>query len=224
MIEAVFVGTLAPLCFLLIILKEDNRRLILFFLWGLAAALAAYYLNGFLQGALGLGLRETSIQLAPFTEESLKALPLLYYLFSKKRERSYEVVRNALAIGIGFSILENIAYLTVLAPEGLRSAMGFAVLRSASACLLHGSAVALVGYTIRQARLYRIHSPELILGALFCAVLSHGLFNYLAGIASAWPLCVLIPALLFSIEILAWNFFGKKPSALPAAIAERTEA
>lgn len=224
MIEAVFIGTLAPMLFLLFVLKEDGRRLILFFLWGMCAALGAYYLNGYLQYRLGLTLADTSVKLAPYTEEALKALPLVAYLFTRRQEQSYEVVRNAMAVGIGFSILENIAYLTVLAPEGMRSAIGFVALRSVSACVLHGTACALTGYAVRQSRVYRILSVELIVGALITAMLVHALFNRLTLVPSAWFLCVLVPATLFAVEIVAWNFFGKRAAAIPPAILEREQS
>jgi RsiW-degrading membrane proteinase PrsW (M82 family) len=220
MIEAVYVGTLAPLLFLLLVLKEENRRLILFLLWGLTAALAAYYLNAILRDALRISTEEESRRVAPVVEELLKAAPLFLYLFSRKSDRSYEAVRNGLAVGIGFSILENVAYLTVSAPHGLRSVFGFIVLRSLSACLFHGAATALTGYVVRQMRLYRLGSPLLALGVLATAIMSHGIFNAIASIPSAWFACVLVPAALFAIELWTWNIFGRKSSSLPPSIAE----
>jgi len=220
MIETVYVGTLAPLLFLLLVLKEGNRRLLLFLLWGLTASLGAYYLNAYLRDLFGMNAEQAATRIVPVVEELLKALPLFVYFFSAKNDRSYEVVRNGFASGIGFSVLENVAYLTVLAPSGLKSALGFIILRSVSACLLHGATTALTGYGIRQMRLYRIGSPLLVLGILGTAALTHSIFNRIGEISSAWFAAILVPGVVFAVELLGWNIFGRKSASLPPTVAQ----
>ncbi len=127
MIEAVYVGTLAPLLFLILVLKDANRRLILFLVWGLTAALGAYYLNAFFRDALGIPTEYVSTRVAPAVEELLKAAT---------------------------------------------------------------------------------------------AILAHGIFNSIAAIPSAWFACVLVPTVIFAIEFLAWNIFGRKSASLPPALAK----
>jgi len=220
MIETVYVGTLAPMLFLVLVLKDANRRVVVFLLWGLTAALGAYYLNAYLRDLFSMTTDAESDRVAPIVEEVLKALPLYFYLFSRKNDRSYEAVRNGLASGIGFSILENVAYLTVLAPTGLRSALGFIILRSVSACLLHGATTALTGYGVRQMRLYRVGSPLLAIGILALAVVAHGIFNRIAGLPTAWLASILVPGVLFAVEFFGWNIYGRKPASLPPTIAQ----
>ena len=221
MITTVYVGTLLPMLFLLLVLKDANRRLVLFLLWGLTASLAAYYLNAAARDLLRTTASYESDHVAPVLEELLGALPVYLYLFARKNERSYEVVRNALASGIGFSILENVAYLTTLAPAGVHSRLLFIVLRSVSACLLHGATTSLTGYAIREMRLYRLRSPFVLLGALGVAILLHGIFNRLAGTAGLWSLSIAVPVALFSAEYFVWNIFGRRSASLPSAAARQ---
>lgn len=221
MITTVYVGTLLPMLFLLLVLKDANRRLVLFLLWGLTASLAAYYLNAAARDLLRTTAVYESDHIAPVLEEFLEALPVYLYLFARKNERSYEVVRNALASGIGFSILENVAYLTTLAPVGAHSRLLFIVLRSVSACLLHGATTSLTGYAIREMRLYRLRSPLMLLGVLLVAILLHGIFNWLAGNAKLWELSIAVPVALFAVEFFVWNVFGRRSASLPSAVVRQ---
>jgi RsiW-degrading membrane proteinase PrsW (M82 family) len=216
MILGMYAAIFAPLVFLLVILKKDNRRLILFFMWGLTAALIAYFANSFLCDRLRLDFGGMSRTVAPFAEEILKALPLYLYFFSKDRANLYEAPKNAMAVGIGFSVLENYYYLSSFQGEGAKLTALFIVARSLSACLLHGTLTGISGFAIRLCRVYKLISPFAILGALSTAIVTHAAFNQLAFFPQAQALSVLLPCALFAIELFLWNFYGARLSAQPA--------
>jgi RsiW-degrading membrane proteinase PrsW (M82 family) len=216
MIFGMYAAIFAPLIFMLFILKKDNRRLILFFMWGLTAALMAYFANSFVCGWLNLDFGGMSRTIAPFVEEILKALPLCLYFFSKDRANLYEAPKNAMAVGIGFSVLENYYYLSSFQGDGAKLTVLFIVARSLSACLLHGTLTGFTGFAIRICRVYQLASPFAVLGALCAAIVTHAAFNQLAFFPQAQALSVLLPCALFAIELFLWNFYGARLSAQPA--------
>lgn len=210
MVEAVYIGTLLPLLFLIITIKGENRRLIQFFAWGLTSALIAYYLNNFIMAAFRLSQATLTIQVAPAIEETLKAAAVFIYLLRKKKTGLYEITRTALAIGIGFSILENYYYLSLMTGTAGQARIFFMIIRSLSACLLHGSVTALVGYGIRTFVNYRYFSLLLTPGLLGLAIVLHSLFNLFAGTENLQVVCLLVPGVLFTLEFFFFNFFGRK--------------
>ena len=214
MVETVYLGTLIPLVFLMVSVTEGNRRLIGFLMAGLSSALIAFYVNNAIANAFQLEQSIMVTRVVPIVEETLKLLPLFAVFFMKAPKSNYEIVRNALACGIGFSILENFYYILQYSPEGVGTAIGFIIVRSISASLLHGVATALSGYCIQQLRIYRYFSLPLVLGSLGAAILVHSLFNYLAVLPGLGLLCVLVPLPIFFIEFYGFNFFGRKPSRI----------
>lgn len=207
MINAVYFSYVVPLIFLVIVTKGEARNLVLFFAWGLTAALGVYGITGLLDAYTSISLPDQLVFVIPGLEELLKILPLFIVVFKADKKFKYSLVRYALAAGIGFSILENYLYLSLVSGEGANP-ITYIILRSLTACLLHGSASGLIGLGFQYMFNYRFFSPPLFFGVYIAATAVHGLYNLL-GMTPRWmPLAFLIPVVFFVIEIFLLNAYG----------------
>ena len=210
MIEAVYFGTLIPLLFLIVVIKGEYRRLILFFAWGLTSAILVYIFNLMLDAYFPVEQAFQMTQLVPAVEELIKMAPLLFLLGNRKRTSQFSIVRLAMASGIGFSILENYLYLSMSSTSGLADSIFFIITRSLTACLLHGSLTALVGWSVQVMRDRGFFSFGLLSGAYCLSVGIHSLYNSL-GLAEGYQVFgMLIPLILFTAEYYLFNFYGRK--------------
>lgn len=144
-------------------------------LWGMIAALIAALLHGRLIHA---GMTETQIihQVAPISEEILKALVLFYLV--RRTDFNY-VVDGAIygfGAGIGFAMIETLSY--VMNSTG--SAIGLAVDRVFSANLIHATTSGLVGSALAAAHFER--GPRRIVFSILglgIAMGLHTIFNFM---------------------------------------------
>lgn len=138
---------------------SKTQTLMLCALWGAAGAYPlAVVFNGGLRGLLG---DAAVISLtAPLIEEVLKALVLVYLM---RRPSFHYFVDGAVygfGVGIGFAVVENIAYLS-----GTPS-LSLAVIRVLSTSLMHAMASGVVGISLgRLRRTHMIFLPLLGIGA-----------------------------------------------------------
>ncbi|MBI9108051.1 MAG: PrsW family intramembrane metalloprotease [Spirochaetales bacterium] len=210
MIEAVYFGTLIPLLFLIIVIKGEYRRLILFFAWGMTSAILVYLINILLDTHFVIGQTFFLTQLIPAMEELIKVFPLLFMLRVGKKATEFSIIRLAMASGIGFSILENYLYLSITASSGLANSIFFIITRSLTACVLHGSMTALIGWAIQIMRNRGFFSFGLLSGMYLLAVAIHSLYNSLGLMGNLQVVGILIPLFLFTVEYYLFNFFGRK--------------
>jgi RsiW-degrading membrane proteinase PrsW (M82 family) len=188
-----FVAILLPLLFLYIIYTFDLYSsssfgtVLVCFGWGLVAFGFALALNTgiaelVLKGSLGMepamAVTLSVVMVAPVVEEVLKSLSLVY---SARRPEFTYFVDGAIygfAVGIGFSILENLWYLFHHGNAG--QGLLLPVSRSFSAVLMHGTASALVGIAVGRFRYGR--GPTRVLTTLLgwgAAIALHSAFNYI---------------------------------------------
>ncbi|MDL2318711.1 PrsW family intramembrane metalloprotease [Eubacteriales bacterium OttesenSCG-928-A19] len=219
--ENVFICLAAPLIITLFLTRGDVRRFVLFFLLGMLTCLLAAHINKFIvvvSGAPGLAemsMAETTILLTPICEEFLKSLPLFFFIavFSPPRGKIFPA---ALAIGLGFAMMENCCYLIEYGSED----MGYALIRGFSSGIMHTICAALVGFGV-SAVYHRgnVFAPSCV--ALICtATTYHGLYNMLVSL-DGWysmigylaPLCtagvillVLHAARGFLTRIAPWMY------------------
>ncbi len=210
MIEAVYFGTLIPLLFLVVVIKGEYRRLILFFAWGLTSAILVYLINILIDNNFVLDQTFHLTQLIPAIEELIKIFPLLFMLRKGKKASQFSIVRLAMASGIGFSILENYLYLSMTASSGLADSIFFIITRSLTACVLHGSMTALIGWAIQVMRNRGFFSFGFLAGMYLLAVAVHSLYNTLGLMENLQVVGILIPLFLFTVEYYLFNFFGRK--------------
>ncbi len=210
MIEAVYFGTLIPMLFLIIVIKGEYRRLMLFFAWGMTSAILVYVINIVIERFFVLDQTFFLTQLIPAMEELIKMLPLLFLLGPRKKASQFSIVRLAMASGIGFSILENYLYLSMTTSTGLADSIFYIITRSLTACLLHGSMTALIGWAVQTMRNSSFFSFGFLVGMYLLAVSIHSLYNTLGLIENLQVLGIIIPIALFTLEYFLFNFFGRK--------------
>jgi RsiW-degrading membrane proteinase PrsW (M82 family) len=210
MVEAVYFGTLIPLLFLVIVIKGEYRRLILFFSWGLTSAILVYLINLLIDTYYPVYNMIMLTQVIPVIEEFIKVLPVLFLLRGKKKAPAYSIVRLAMAVGIGFSILENYLYLSITSSSGLSASIFFIITRSLTACVLHGTMTSLTGYAVQVIRDAGKFSIGLLAGMFILSCVIHSIYN-LAGLTERLQfLGIVIPVFLFLVEFYLFNLFGRK--------------
>ena len=109
--ENTFVCLAAPLLLAILCLRGEGRRGLVFLLAGMTACLLSAYISAFLASVWDTDLTTASHAIAPAVEESMKALPLLFYLLVFEPEKK-SAVSGALLVAVGFATFENVCFLT----------------------------------------------------------------------------------------------------------------
>ena len=105
--ENTFVCLAAPLLLAILCLRGEGRCGLIFLLAGMTACLLSAYVSAFLASVLDADLATASHAIAPAVEESMKALPLLFYLLVFEPEKK-SAVSGALLVAVGFATFENV--------------------------------------------------------------------------------------------------------------------
>jgi RsiW-degrading membrane proteinase PrsW (M82 family) len=122
--------------FKLMSLKEVLALLVL----GGAGALLAYPISGRMLDALPIGFSLYSRFVAPWIEEAIKALIMIALFRFNRIGYKLDAVISGFAIGAGFSVVENIFYLTLLPNFGT----GTWLVRGFGTAIMHGTTLALL--------------------------------------------------------------------------------
>ena len=111
-IENIYICLTMPLLVAVFCSRKESRASLLFILLGMTASLCAAYISAFLTGVLGADTFSAVTNIAPAVEETLKLLPVLFYLvvFEPGRRRA---ASGILMTAVGFATFENVCYLTV---------------------------------------------------------------------------------------------------------------
>lgn len=141
MVYIIYLCFAVPLALMLPLLQKQSRWLIGFMLLGATIAVSASEINSVLQMMLSLSSLQVSLQVAPVTEEIMKALPILMYAVLESDDRK-KVLPLSMSIGIGFAILEN-TYILISNLQFV--SLGWALIRGLSTSLTHGMCTFLVG-------------------------------------------------------------------------------
>ena len=109
-IENAFICIAAPLMIAAVCMGKKYLRFFLFFLAGMGACMFSAYFNTFFSAIYDANVFSATADIAPVVEESIKLLPLLFYLFVFEPD-SDEIHAAVLTIAAGFATFENICYL-----------------------------------------------------------------------------------------------------------------
>jgi RsiW-degrading membrane proteinase PrsW (M82 family) len=172
---------LAPvLLYLAGLVYMDSFKLVRFrtifgmLLMGAFAALLSYFISGFVIDGLHLDFSTYSKFYAPFVEEGLKAL-FIIWLFSRNRIGfMVDAAILGLAVGAGFSVLENIYYAYIF-PE---ASVGIWIIRGFGTALMHAGVTAVFAISAQTLRERHAHMGiwGFIPGFLAAAAI-HSIFN-----------------------------------------------
>lgn len=195
------VGLLPVVLFLLVLVYMDSYKLVRLrtVLWvivlGAAVAVAAYFLNSALGAALQLDSAAFARYVAPLSEESLKALAMVYLFRSHRIGFLVDSAILGFAVGAGFALLENVYYLEA----GVGTHIGVWIVRGFGTAVMHGGTAALFGMLaqILTERSMKINALLFLPGLLVAASL-HSAFNHFPGspILATFFTILLLPAVL----------------------------
>ncbi|MEW5872665.1 MAG: PrsW family glutamic-type intramembrane protease [Chloroflexota bacterium] len=199
LVIALCVATLIPLVALWFIYKRDLYAtgsidsVVISFIGGAGAFVVAYLLHSWLLRQ-GVSFQNLSRNIAPFSEEILKALVLIWLV--RRRNFTYFVdgAIYGFAAGIGFAIVENFNY--IFGQES--SVLSVAIGRTLSSNLVHATTSALVGITLGLGRFQRGSWRRLLylLVGLLAAAAVHSGFNHMLFELNASPILVFLYAVL----------------------------
>lgn len=202
LIYILFVSVFVPILLMAGLIEKKSRQPITFVLIGIFVSVFAAEVNGLLRNVLPMDIFEITIIVTPITEEILKAVPILVYAtaLSAKKEKLFTA---AMAVGIGFAVLENAFYLLNDASFGMIDA----VIRAFGAGLMHGMCTLLVGVGISFAKK---RSKIFVVGTfalLSTAITYHGIYNMLVQsdfevVGFLLPMATYIPFFIWRIKNL----------------------
>ena len=165
---------------------------------GVGAALLALVLNSALLGLTGMELQPYSRYVAPALEEILKASYLLVLIFRGRIGFMVDAAIYGFAIGTGFSLVENLAYMQTITSTNL---LLWAV-RGFGTALMHAGTTAMVGVLAREFQARTALQSGLSIGAgLLLATLIHSLFNhfFLSPALSALATLLGVPLVMYLV-------------------------
>ena len=203
MVYIMFLCLTIPMLLMLPLLESRSRYIVGFMLLGTVTALSAYEINTIVFPLTGLSARSFTELIPPMTEELLKALPVLLYalLLDDRRNR---VLPIAMAVGVGFAILENSVIL--IQNVGAVTVL-WATARGVSASLMHGLCTVVAGtgitYVKKQKKLFYTGT----FGLLSISITMHALFNLLIQSEYDW-IGMIMPMALYGA--LYWAYKGKR--------------
>ena len=200
MIYILFVSVGIPLLLMALLVEKKARLPIAFMLTGIFVSVFSSEVNGLLSQLLSMDMYNITVIVTPVTEEIFKALPILYYavVISDKRERLFTA---AMALGIGFALLENAYFLLNSDNFGMLQA----VIRAFGAGLMHGMCTLLVGVGIsfvkKKSKLFAVGT----FGLLSTAIVYHGIYNILIQsdfsiVGALLPIATYIPFLIWRLR------------------------
>ena len=174
LIYILFVSVFVPILLMTCLIEKKARQPIIFVLIGIFVSVFAAEVNGLLQMLLPMSTFEVTIIVTPITEEILKAVPILVFaiVLDAKKEALFT---SAMAVGIGFAVLENAYYLLNDASFNMIDA----IIRAFGAGLMHGMCTLLIGVGIsfvkKKSKIFVVGTFAL----LSTAITYHGIYNML---------------------------------------------
>ena len=200
LIYILFVAIFVPILLMTCLVEKKARHPLIFVLIGIFVSVFASEVNGVMVDLLPLSTFEVTIIVTPISEEILKALPILFFasILSPKKEA---VFTAAMAIGIGFAVLENAFYMLNDASFNMIDA----IVRAFGAGLMHGMCTLLVGVGILFVKKKRKLFVVGTFAMLSTAITYHGIYNMLVQsdyqiIGYLLPIATYIPFMVWRIR------------------------
>ena len=200
LIYILFVAIFVPILLMTCLVEKKARHPLVFVLIGIFVSVFAAEVNGVMVDLLPLSTFEVTIIATPISEEILKALPILFFasILSPKKEA---VFTAAMAIGIGFAVLENAFYML----NDTSFNMIDAIVRAFGAGLMHGMCTLLVGVGILFVKKKRKLFVVGTFAMLSTAITYHGIYNMLVQsdyqiIGYLLPIATYIPFMVWRIR------------------------
>jgi len=199
------------------------KEILLLLLLGGIAAVAVYPISGRLIDTLPIGFSNYSRFVAPWIEEAFKAASIILLFGFNRIGYKLDAVISGFAVGAGFSVVENIIYLSIYPDYGagtwLVRGLGTAVMHGTTLAILAAIAHELAERETRGAAADFNFRPWWFVPGFLVAVAIHMLFNQFPD----RPMLAMLGAIVFApIALMAIFGFGTS-EAQSWLIAERAE-
>jgi RsiW-degrading membrane proteinase PrsW (M82 family) len=116
------------------------KEILVLLLLGGGCAIAAYPVSGRLIDVLPIGFSNYSRFVAPWIEEAIKAIVMIFLFRFNRIGYKLDAVISGFAIGAGFSVVENILYLIIYPEYGT----GTWLVRGLGTAVMHGTTLAIL--------------------------------------------------------------------------------
>ena len=197
-VENIFVLIAAPLLACLFCVHGRPRLAVAGLLVGMTVCLASAYVSSFIAQVVGLDPLRAAVEIAPTVEESLKLLPLLFFLVIMEPDAE-DIDLAFVVVAVGFATMESAFY---LAEAGL-SAPGTLLLRGLSTAMMHLACGVVLGFGLTRAWQYSWFRAAGTFGLLCLAMAYHGLFNLLVAAGEPASIAVIVLPLATLAALLA---------------------
>jgi RsiW-degrading membrane proteinase PrsW (M82 family) len=200
------VSLLPVFIFLIALIFLDSYKLVkpksilMMLIAGMLAALASLQLHNWLFPAGQFTSESFSRYIAPITEEILKAAYVIYLIRANKVGFVVDAAIAGFAVGAGFSLMENIYYLSLLQ----NGTIILWLIRGFGTAALHGAATsifAIISKSLTERRSSKSY-PAFIPG-LAAAIIIHSIFNHFI-LPPIWTTLILLaampPLLIFAFD------------------------
>ncbi|HJU77752.1 MAG TPA: PrsW family glutamic-type intramembrane protease, partial [Sphingomicrobium sp.] len=117
------------------------REILVLLVLGGIGALATYPISGRMLDTLPIGFSSYSRFVAPWIEEAIKAVIMIGLFRFNRAGYKLDTVISGFAVGAGFSVVENIIYLTIYPGYGA----GTWLVRGLGTAVMHGATLAILG-------------------------------------------------------------------------------
>ena len=155
---------------------------------GCVAAVVLLYVHPVLMERLRIPSAVFTRYVAPFSEEILKALPLIYLIRRKRIGFMVDGSIYGFAIGAGFAIVENLVYFKILENTNIL----LWIVRGFGTAIMHGGVTAVVGIvSVSYTSRYGSDRWFVYIPGLAFAVIIHSFFNHFVFSPRLSPLIVL---------------------------------
>ncbi len=165
-----------PVLLTILYSRGSTRRFVTAILIGMAISLLSSYISGYLTLVSHMDLNDSAIYISPMVEETMKLLPLLFYLVLFRPDE-LGLAAFAVALGAGFATFENCCYLLGVGAESL----AFTLVRGLAVGIMHIVCMLALSLALILVRRYRAFSLAGVAGSLALSVTFHALYNLLVS-------------------------------------------
>ncbi len=183
-IENIYLCLTAPLLVACFCTGAMNRKYLLFVLAGMSACLLSAYINVFFAQIYETDIITATLEIAPLTEEVMKALPILFYLLIFE-PKTKQAVSAMLMVAMGFATFENICYLVEHGSDNLY----YLLVRGFGTGAMHIVCGAIVGYGLLFTWERKWLKVIGTFGVLCIAITFHGIYNLLMSSGGMAQIC-----------------------------------
>lgn len=175
-VESIFICLTGPMLIAVLCTRGRVRHVVAFLITGMAASLLSSYISSFIAAVQGADLNTAALEISPLVEESVKFMPVLFYLLVISQEHS-NIADSCMMTAIGFATFENVCFLM---KEGADDLV-YLLIRGFGTGAMH-----VVCASIVAIGLLRVWKSEWLRAAgtialLAVAITYHGIFNILVS-------------------------------------------